>query len=80
MVYNIITLGNSYTTMPYKTSFPPVRISPIAKEHLQKIVDALKAKGLRVSGASFLTGLILSQPIPNGHKPDPCGEEEEKQL
>ena len=64
--------------MPYKTSYPPVRISPLAKVHLQKIVDAMKATGLRVSGASLLTDLILSQPIPNGHKPDPnpCGEEE----
>ena len=64
--------------MPYKTSYPPVRISPIAKDHLQKIVDAMKATGLRISGSSFLTNLILNQPIPNGHKPEPgpCGEEE----
>jgi len=63
--------------MPYKTSYPPVRISPIAKEHLDKIVESLKAAGLRVSGASYLTNLILNQPVPNGHTPatNPCEEE-----
>jgi len=67
--------------MPYKTSYPPVRISPIAKAHLDKIVEALKKTGLRASGASYLTNLILTQPIPsNGHTPaapgpNPCEEE-----
>jgi hypothetical protein len=53
--------------MPYKNPYPPVRISPIAKLHLASIVEAMKSKGLRTSEASFLTNLILSQPIPNGH-------------
>jgi hypothetical protein len=66
--------------MPYKTSYPPVRVSPIAKERLDKIVKALKKTGQKVSGASFLTNLILTQPIPsNGHAAaepvNPCEEE-----
>jgi hypothetical protein len=66
--------------MPYKTPYPPVRISPIAKEHLEMIVDAMQATGLRVSAASFLTNLILLQPIPNGHKPEMPGLTESEKV
>lgn len=55
--------------MPYKNPYPPIRISPKAKAHLDAIVNAIRAKGRMVSLSSFMTDLILSQPIPNGHGP-----------
>jgi hypothetical protein len=64
--------------MPYKNPYPPVRISPIAKLHLASIVEAMKSKGLRTSEASFLTNLILSQPIPNGNGNN--GQEQQPRL
>jgi hypothetical protein len=58
-----------------------VRLDPLAHRHLLKITEALKASGRNISMASYVSTLILTQPVPNGngHKPNPCGEEEEKQ-
>jgi hypothetical protein len=64
-------------TMPKPPNLQ-VRLDPLAHRHLGEIVDALKASGRNISMASFVSTLILCQPIPtgNGHKPDPCREEE----
>lgn len=57
-----------------------VRLDPLAHQHLLEIVNSLHASGRNISMASYVSTLILCQPVPNGngHKPDPCGEEEEK--
>jgi hypothetical protein len=58
-----------------------VRLDPLAHRHLGEIVNALKASGRNISMASYVSTLILCQPVPNGngHNPDPCGEEEKRQ-
>ena len=55
-----------------------VRLDPLAHQYLGEIVNALKASGRNISMANYVSTLILSQPIPNGHKREhgPCGEEE----
>jgi enamine deaminase RidA (YjgF/YER057c/UK114 family) len=53
-----------------------VRLDPQAHQHLQEIVESLHASGRNISMANYVSTLILTQPIPNGHKLDPCEEEE----
>jgi hypothetical protein len=69
---------NNANMSPYINLHPPVRITQIAKEHLDKIVAAIKETGRGASGSNYLSNLILNQPIPtgNGHQPpaDPCEE------
>jgi hypothetical protein len=65
--------------MPYKKYYPYVRISPLAKKHLARIVRTLKGHGEKSSEASFATSLILAQPLPahpNGATQAPVHEEE----
>ena len=61
---------------------PPVRIDFAAHAHLRKIVLRLRQSGLGISLQRYLSDLILSQPIPNGHLPSDtepdCGDEEKK--
>lgn len=58
-----------------------VRLDPLAHQHLCEIVAALHISGRNISMANYVSTLILTQPIPNGHKPEPgpCEEEEAKQ-
>jgi hypothetical protein len=57
-----------------KTKIPTtvVRVSPAAKQHLERVVDARRAQGLSASGASVLNELILSIPLPE-KEATPCG-------
>jgi len=53
-----------------------VRLDLQAHQHLLAIVEALHDSGRNISMANYVSTLILVQPIPNGHKPDPCEEED----
>lgn len=67
-------------TTPANRLLTPV--STEAHRHMKRIVTALKKRGLPESNTRWLSELILSQPMPNGHsKPAPVAEvtEEEKQ-
>lgn len=61
--------------MRTKNLYPPVRITPIAKEHLDLIVCRMKEKGMRESSSSFLSRLILEQPLPNGSAESKCNQD-----
>jgi uncharacterized membrane protein YfbV (UPF0208 family) len=65
--------------MPLSEDRTLAQISIQAKEHMKAILISLQATGLPITGTYWLSELILSQPIPNGHKPAPCEEEEGKQ-
>lgn len=54
--------------MPNNTNkkHPPQRLTPKADQHLRKIVRVLKAQGLPATMTSYLSELVLRQPIPNG--------------
>jgi len=58
-----------------------VRLDPLAHQHLCEIVEALHVSGRNISMANYVSTLILTQPVPNGHKaePDPCADQEERQ-
>jgi uncharacterized membrane protein YfbV (UPF0208 family) len=65
--------------MPLSEDRTLAQISIQAKEHMKAILSSLQAIGLPITGTYWLSELILTQPIPNGHKPDPCEEKETKQ-
>jgi len=54
-----------------------VRLDPLAHQHLGEIINALKASGRNISMANYVSTLILTQPIPNGHKPQHQPSDEE---
>ena len=61
--------------MPLSEDRTLAQISIKAKEHMKAILTELQSTGLPITGTYWLSELILSQSIPNGHKPDPCGGE-----
>jgi hypothetical protein len=61
--------------MPLSEDRTLAQISIQAKDHMKAILASLQGSGFPITGTYWLSNLILSQPIPNGHKPEPCGEE-----
>ncbi len=45
--------------------YPQVRVTELADEHIKKVIRILRSRGLSVSKTSYLSELILSQPIPS---------------
>lgn len=68
--------------MPLADNRELTSITTQAHQHMKRIVTALKKRGVPESNTSWLSELILSQPMPNGHtKPAPAAvevREEEK--
>jgi len=88
-MYSLLTFCTLYATMyssEYKRSskepmasqdsnYPKVRITKKAHEHLAILVPVLREKyGLNTSMTDLVSELILSQPIPNGHKSNGNGK------
>jgi hypothetical protein len=58
--------------MPANPNYPLVRINRIAKAHAQAIVTAIQLDGgMSESMTSWLSDLILAQPMPNGNSLHP---------
>lgn len=59
--------------LPQKAQ-PQARITMPAFKHMARIVKAMKQQGRVVSYTSFMSDLILTQPIPNGSHPVAAAE------
>lgn len=61
--------------MPYTNPHPPIRLSPLAKKHLEKIVCRMKEKGMNETETGFVSRLIMAQPIPDDQNPSHCDDQ-----